>query len=49
MIEDETETLPEKDITKITRGTTAATFVFPDMKDGTPHQPGQRVELSRRA
>jgi len=39
VIEDETETLPEKDITKITRGTTAATFAFPDMKDGTPHLP----------
>jgi hypothetical protein len=39
VIEDETETLPEKDITKITRGTTAATFTFPPMKDGTPHIP----------
>jgi hypothetical protein len=39
VIEDETETLPEKDITKITRMTTAATFSFPDMKDGTPHVP----------
>ena len=39
VIEDETETLPEKDITKITRMTTAATFTFPDMKDGTPHIP----------
>ena len=39
VIEDETETLPEKDITKITRGTTAATFAFPVMKDGTPHLP----------
>jgi hypothetical protein len=39
VIEDETETLPEKDITKITRMTTAATFAFPDMKDGTPHVP----------
>ena len=29
VIEDETETLPEKDITKITRMTTAATFTFP--------------------
>jgi hypothetical protein len=42
VIEDETETLPEKDITKITRGTTAATFSFPDMKDGTPHIPAGR-------
>ena len=40
VIEDDTETLPEKDITKITRMTTAATFTFPDMKDGTPHVPG---------
>ena len=39
VIEDETETLPEKDITKITRMTTAATFTFPAMKDGTPHVP----------
>src|ERR1700733_11839865 len=39
VIEDDTETLPEKDITKITRMTTAATFTFPDMKDGTPHIP----------
>jgi hypothetical protein len=39
VIEDETETLPEADITKITRLTTAATFTFPDMKDGTPHLP----------
>jgi hypothetical protein len=41
VIEDDTETLPEKDITKITRMTTAATFAFPDMKDGTPHVPEQ--------
>jgi hypothetical protein len=39
VIEDETVTIPEADITKITRGTTAATFIFPDMKDGTPHIP----------
>src|SRR5258708_29943417 len=39
VIEDDTETLPEKDITKITRMTTAATFTFPAMKDGTPHVP----------
>ncbi len=37
VIDDDTETLPEADITKITRLTTAATFRFPDMKDGTPH------------
>jgi hypothetical protein len=39
VIDDETETLPEADITKITRMTTAATFAFPDMKDGTSHIP----------
>ena len=41
VIEDETATLPEKDITKITRMTTAATFSFPAMKDGTPHIPAR--------
>ena len=46
VIEDDTETLPEKDITKITRMTTAATFTFPDMKDGTPHVPGPRGRMS---
>lgn len=40
VIDDDTETLPEAEITKITRGTTAATFQFPPMKDGTPHVPG---------
>ena len=39
VIDDDTETLPVKDITQITRMTTAATFAFPDMKDGTPHVP----------
>lgn len=39
VIDEETETLPEADITKITRMTTAATFAFPDMKDGTSHIP----------
>ncbi len=51
VIEDETETLPEKDITKITRMTTAATFTFPAMKDGTPHIPpaaGTDAERVRR-
>jgi hypothetical protein len=42
VIDDDTETMPEKDITKLTRGTTAATFAFPDMKDGTPHLPAPR-------
>lgn len=40
VIDDDTETLPEAEITTITRGTTAATFEFPPMKDGTPHVPG---------
>jgi hypothetical protein len=31
--------LPEADITKLTRATTAATFDFPPMRDGTPHVP----------
>jgi len=39
VIDDDTETIPEADITKITRMTTAATFAFPPMKDGTPHIP----------
>lgn len=39
VIDDDTETLPEADITRITRRTTAATFDFPPMKDGTPHVP----------
>ena len=40
VIDDDTETLPEADITKMTRRTTAATFQFPPMRDGTPHVPG---------
>ena len=40
VIDDDTETLPEADITKITSMTTAATFQFPPMRDGTPHLPG---------
>ena len=39
VIDDDTETLPEADITRITAGTTAATFRFPAMRDGTPHVP----------
>jgi hypothetical protein len=39
VIDDDTETLPEADITALTRGTTAATFQFPPMRDGTPHIP----------
>ncbi|WAL68327.1 hypothetical protein ORV05_11345 [Amycolatopsis cynarae] len=38
-IDDDTEVLPEADITKLTRGTGAAKFVFPPMRDGTPHIP----------
>ena len=37
VIDDDTETLPEADITALTRLTTAATFAFPPMRDGTPH------------
>lgn len=39
VIDDDTETLPEAEITALTRRTTAATFDFPPMKDGTPHVP----------
>jgi hypothetical protein len=39
IIDDDNETLPEADITKITRMTTAATFSFPPLRDGTPHVP----------
>ena len=39
IIDDDTEVLPEADITKLTRGTTAATFEFPPLRDGTPHIP----------
>ncbi|TVT55418.1 hypothetical protein FNH05_09575 [Amycolatopsis rhizosphaerae] len=38
-IDDDTEVLPEADITKLTRSTGAAKFVFPPMRDGTPHIP----------
>ena len=38
-IDSDTEVLPEADITRITRGTTAARFRFPPMRDGTPHIP----------
>jgi hypothetical protein len=46
VIEDETVTIPEADITKITRMTTAATFTFPAMKDGTPHIPDAVIGAS---
>ena len=39
VIDDDTETLPEADITAMTRLTGAATFRFPAMRDGTPHVP----------
>jgi hypothetical protein len=38
-IDDANETLDEAAITTMTRGTTAATFPFPPMRDGTPHLP----------
>jgi hypothetical protein len=38
-IDDDNETLPEADITAVTRLTGAATFSFPPMRDGTPHVP----------
>jgi hypothetical protein len=45
IIDDNTDPLPEADITALTRTTTAARFDFPPMRDGTPHipppQPGQ--------
>jgi hypothetical protein len=46
VIDDDTETLPEADITKLTRTTTAATFAFPPMRDGTPHIPGEPARRS---
>jgi hypothetical protein len=47
VIDDDTETLPEADITTMTRRTTAATFEFPPLRDGTPHAPsaGTPVEV----
>lgn len=39
VIDDDTDVLPEADITTMTRVTTAATFEFPPMRDGTPHVP----------
>ncbi|MDA8341554.1 MAG: hypothetical protein M0007_04955 [Actinomycetota bacterium] len=38
-IDDANETLDEPDITRVTRGTGAATFAFPPLRDGTPHVP----------
>jgi hypothetical protein len=45
VIDDDTDVLGEADITAITRGTTAATFRFPAMRDGTPHLPPSSVPL----
>jgi hypothetical protein len=39
VIDEDNETLPEAEITTITKMTTAATFEFPPMRDGTPHVP----------
>jgi hypothetical protein len=39
VIDDDTETLPEADITTLTRATGCARFTFPPMRDGTPHVP----------
>ncbi len=41
IIDEDTEVLPEADITRLTRTTTAATFEFPPMRDGTPHIPAE--------
>jgi hypothetical protein len=38
-IDDDNVTLEEPPITTMTRATTAATFQFPPMRDGTPHLP----------
>jgi len=40
VIDDDTQVLPEADVTRLTRTTTAATYEFPPMRDGTPHIPG---------
>lgn len=48
VIADDTETLPEAEITTMTRRSTAATFEFPPFRDGTPHDPGRRVAVSSR-
>jgi hypothetical protein len=48
VIEEATETLPEPDITAVTRLTTAATFAYPPLRDGTPHIP-DRLDADRPA
>ncbi|MGQ0431646.1 MAG: hypothetical protein ACT452_04470 [Microthrixaceae bacterium] len=45
-IDDANETLDEPPITTMTRGTTAATFQFPPMRDGTPHLPPSATRVS---
>jgi hypothetical protein len=46
IIDEDTEVLPEADITRLTRTTTAATFEFPPMRDGTPHIPAPAEPVS---
>jgi hypothetical protein len=41
VIDDDTDTLPEAEITAMTRNTTPASFEFPPLRDGTPHDPTQ--------
>ena len=43
VIDEDTDVLPEADITRLTRTTTAATFEFPPMRDGTPHVPAHET------
>jgi hypothetical protein len=47
VIDEDTETLAEADITKVTAATTAATFRFPPMRDGTPHVPDSEAAAGR--
>jgi hypothetical protein len=49
VIDEDTETLPEADITTMTRHTGAATFRFPAMRDGTPHIPPPEVAVELKA
>ncbi|MGH9138042.1 MAG: hypothetical protein ACRD0G_13525 [Acidimicrobiales bacterium] len=48
-IDDDNESLPEADITALTRRTTAATFEFPPLRDGTPHVPDASAPVSIRS
>jgi hypothetical protein len=43
VIDDDTETLPEADITRITAGTTAATFAFPPCATAPPTSPNREA------